>query len=131
MSMSQMTKSPFRIYLVELKIKIKAISGHLNSVNNCQFVDNDTKLFTASNDLTARIWDSETGKELRNYADLHASYITMAKMSDNDQKYIYLILCSILTEIWQTLITVVPWGYIQVSSIVPHGAIFEPGGLCA
>ena len=38
------------------KVKIKVLRGHLDSVNSCQFFENDTRVLSSSNDQTVRIW---------------------------------------------------------------------------
>lgn len=67
-------------------MKIKLIRGHTNGISAGQFIDNDRRIFTCSNDLTARIWDSATGQELVKYADLHEGNISTAKVSQDNSK---------------------------------------------
>ncbi|XP_046842114.1 WD repeat-containing protein 88-like [Xenia sp. Carnegie-2017] len=57
------------------QVKIKVLRGHLDSVNSCQYFENDTRVLSSSNDQTVRIWDSESGKQLCVF-DGHTSYVS-------------------------------------------------------
>lgn len=41
------------------------MQGHTKEVSKCSFNGQSTKILTASNDATARIWDANTGKCLQ------------------------------------------------------------------
>lgn len=57
------------------QVKIKVLRGHLDSVNSCQFFENDTRILSSSNDQTVRIWATNSGRQLCTY-DGHSSYVT-------------------------------------------------------
>lgn len=69
-------------------VRIKCITGHKDSVNCCQLINDDEIIFTASSDKTARLWDFKTGKEIRVYSDLHNSDISSAKVCQDNTKFV-------------------------------------------
>jgi WD40 repeat protein len=69
-----------------VQVKIKLIKGHTNAITGCQFIDNDSKMFTCSNDNTTRIWDTYNGAELAKFGDLHAGNISTAKVNQENNK---------------------------------------------
>ena len=68
------------------KVRIKQIKGHTDSITNCQLIDGDRKIFTISNDKTARIWDFESGQELKVFANLHTSVISKGQVNEENTK---------------------------------------------
>ena len=71
-----------------LKVRIKQINGHKDSINSCQLINKDQHIFTVSNDNTARIWNFKSGAELNSYKNLHDAIIPKARVSDDNSKYI-------------------------------------------
>lgn len=68
------------------EVGIKQIDGHKDSISSVQLIDNDSKMFTVSNDQTARIWDFVSGKELTCFRDLHATNISRARVNKENTK---------------------------------------------
>lgn len=71
-----------------IKVRIKQINGHKDSVNSCQLIQNDEVIFTVSNDNSARVWKFATGEELCCYKNLHDAIIPRARVSRDNTKYI-------------------------------------------
>lgn len=69
-------------------MRIKQINGHKDSVNSCQLISNDQKIFTVSNDNTARIWNFQSGAELNSYKNLHDAIIPKARVSHDNSRLI-------------------------------------------
>jgi WD40 repeat protein len=72
------------------EVQIKQITGHADSIVNCQLFKNSETIFTVSNDNTARLWDFSSGKELHVYSDLHDKNqpIPRGKLNDDNTKYL-------------------------------------------
>ena len=68
------------------EVGIKQIDGHAGSVKSVQLMDNDSKIFTASDDMTARVWDFVSGKELSCYSNLHENCISGARVNKDFTK---------------------------------------------
>lgn len=73
--------------IIHLKVKIKQINGHTDSISSCQLINNDQVIFTSSNDNTARLWDFHSGKELNVYPNLHDLTIPKACVNHSNTKY--------------------------------------------
>ncbi len=69
-------------------ILIKQIKGHTDSIVNCQFILNDTRIFTVSNDQTARTWCSITGEQLSQVTNLHESTIARGRVNQENTKFV-------------------------------------------
>eukprot|EP00058_Branchiostoma_floridae_P026803 XP_002612294.1 hypothetical protein BRAFLDRAFT_122527 [Branchiostoma floridae] len=65
--------------------------GHTDCVNRCKLCCQDQKIFTVSNDKTAKIWNIDTGAVLKTY-NCHDMYITSGDVSpDNTRGHINVI----------------------------------------
>ncbi|XP_028392577.1 WD repeat-containing protein 88-like [Dendronephthya gigantea] len=69
------------------QVKIKVLRGHLDSVNSCQFFENDSRVLSSSNDQTVRIWATESGKQLNTY-DGHTSFVTNCHADDWNKRMV-------------------------------------------
>jgi len=63
------------------------LEGHTGSVNSAAFSPDGKKIVTGSSDDTARIWDAETGKELRKLEG-HTSSVNSATFSPDGKKIV-------------------------------------------
>ena len=68
------------------EVGIKQIDGHSGSVKSVQLIDNDSKIFTASDDYTARIWDFVSGREIHCFTNLHENCISKARVNQETNK---------------------------------------------
>ena len=51
----------------------------------------DSKIFTCSNDNTARLWDTNSGAELVKFTNLHDGNISNGRVSQENNKQVNLI----------------------------------------
>ncbi|XP_078741646.1 WD repeat-containing protein 88 isoform X1 [Lampetra fluviatilis] len=58
------------------KLPFKVLRGHAGCINCCHFGFGDTRAVTCSEDHTAKIWDTETGRILKSFDDAHQDNIT-------------------------------------------------------
>jgi WD40 repeat protein len=75
-------------FLTFYKVKIKLIRGHTKAINSCQFIQDDTKIFTCSNDNTARLWDTYNCAELKKFDNLHDGNISNGHVSQENNKQV-------------------------------------------
>jgi WD40 repeat protein/serine/threonine protein kinase len=66
---------------------VLALTGHTGRINYASFSPDGTRVVTASNDLTARIWDANSGFELRRLAG-HTEPLTCAEFSPDGKRVI-------------------------------------------
>lgn len=71
----------------KIKVRIKEITGHADSISSCQLINNDNFIFTVSDDQTARLWAFNSGKELHVYENLHDLNIPKGRVSHDNTKY--------------------------------------------
>lgn len=74
-------------YTLNIKENKKLIDfvGHTNDVQSIQYSRDDSYILTASSDRTARLWDSQTGKQLEVYSG-HISSVRNAVFSKDGKK---------------------------------------------
>ena len=63
------------------------LSGHEDSVRSAQFSPDGTRIATASDDNTARVWDAATGQPLATLAG-HGSYVRSAQFSPDGKRLV-------------------------------------------
>ncbi|XP_066290406.1 WD repeat-containing protein 88-like isoform X3 [Branchiostoma lanceolatum] len=68
-------------------VKVKVMRGHTECVNRCKLCCQDQKIFTVSNDKTARIWDIDTGAVLKTY-NCHDMFITSGDISPDNTRFL-------------------------------------------
>ena len=68
------------------QIQMIRIDGHTDTITSCQFIYDNKQIFTVSNDNTARVWDFETGEELKCFSNLHQSIIPKGKVNNENTK---------------------------------------------
>lgn len=56
-------------------------------MRSCKYIDNDSKILSASDDKTIKIWDVETGQILHNYTECHDGIISEANVNENGRRY--------------------------------------------
>lgn len=66
---------------------VLALTGHAARVNYASFSPDGARVVTASNDLTARIWDAGSGLELRSFTG-HSEPLTSAEFSPDGRRVI-------------------------------------------
>lgn len=69
-------------------MRIKVIKAHGNSVNSCEYFDNDEKILTGSSDRTVKLFSVEDGSCLRTYNTGHTDIITEARGSVDRSKFV-------------------------------------------
>jgi len=57
--------------------------AHTNKINRIKFSTNGKQILTTSNDQTAKLWDAETGKELKTF--LHETKVNWANFARQDE----------------------------------------------
>jgi WD40 repeat protein len=72
-------------------IDICFTNNSLDAVRSCKYIDNDSKIMSASDDKTIKIWDVETGQVLHDYTECHDGIISgyqkkMLKCNKNNYK---------------------------------------------
>lgn len=70
------------------QLRIKVFRGHLDAVRSCKYIDNDSKIMSASDDKTIKIWDVETGLILHNYTECHDGIISEANVNENGRRFV-------------------------------------------
>ncbi|KAK3086475.1 hypothetical protein FSP39_018946 [Pinctada imbricata] len=68
------------------QVRIKVFRGHADSVNSCCYVDDDTKILSASSDGSVRIWDAENGDVKHSYS--HGGIVSKAYPNDNGKRFV-------------------------------------------
>ncbi|MDR3232099.1 MAG: hypothetical protein LBT46_00250, partial [Planctomycetaceae bacterium] len=63
------------------------LEGHTDTVRSAAFSPDGTKIVTASEDNTARIWDAATGKELQKLEG-HTHYVWSAVFSPDGKRIV-------------------------------------------
>ena len=76
------------------QVKIRVFRGHTESVNSCNYIDNDTKILSGSSDKTSRIWDINTGELKHHYTGGHEAAISEISINDNSRRSV----CAIQRE---------------------------------
>lgn len=67
-------------------MRIKAIKAHSDSVNSCEFFDDDQKILTGSSDRTVKLFNAEDGVCFQTYKTKHTDIITEARGSYDRSK---------------------------------------------
>lgn len=67
-------------------MKIRVFRGHTDSVNSCNYIDNDTKILSGSSDKSSRIWDIDTGELKHHYTGGHDGAISETSINDNSRR---------------------------------------------
>lgn len=67
-------------------MKIRVFRGHTDSVNSCNYIDNDTKILSGSSDRSSRIWDIDTGELKHHYTGGHEGAISETSINDNSRR---------------------------------------------
>ena len=62
-------------------MRIKVIKAHNDSVNSCEYFDNDQKILTGSSDRTVKIFNVEDGVCVQTFKTNHKDIITEARGS--------------------------------------------------
>lgn len=68
-------------------MKIRVFRGHTDSVNSCNYIDNDTKILSGSSDKSSRIWDIDTGELKHHYTGGHEGAISETSINDNSRRW--------------------------------------------
>lgn len=66
-------------------IPIQRYTGHKKVINAAQFVDNNTKILSASNDTSLRLWDIATGKTIHTLEG-HTNWVQQCIVSKDQQR---------------------------------------------
>lgn len=69
------------------QVKIRVFRGHTDSVNSCNYIDNDTKILSGSSDKSSRIWDIDTGELKHHYTGGHEGAISETSINDNSRRW--------------------------------------------
>lgn len=70
------------------QVKIRVFRGHTDSVNSCNYIDNDTKILSGSSDKSSRIWDIDTGELKHHYTGGHEGAISETSINDNSRRFV-------------------------------------------
>ncbi|KAL5021243.1 hypothetical protein ScPMuIL_000398 [Solemya velum] len=70
------------------QVRIKVLRGHTEAVNSCQYIADDSKILTSSDDLTVKIWSVEEGKILKSYDTAHAVKISEARINHDNTRFV-------------------------------------------
>jgi len=66
---------------------ILTFTGHSEGVNNCAFSPDGTKIVSASDDETLKLWDVETGNEIRTFTG-HSNFVLGCAFSPDGRKVV-------------------------------------------
>ncbi|KAL4235037.1 WD repeat-containing protein 88 [Mactra antiquata] len=69
------------------QVKIKVIRAHNDSVNSCEYFDNDQKILTGSSDRTVKLFDIEEGVCTKTYHTRHSDIVTEARGTPDRSKF--------------------------------------------
>ncbi|WAR12065.1 WDR88-like protein [Mya arenaria] len=70
------------------QVQIKVVKAHNDSVNSCEYFDNDQKILTGSSDRTVKLFNVEDGLCLQTYKTKHKDIITEARGSKDRTKFV-------------------------------------------
>jgi WD40 repeat protein len=66
------------IYLfINFQLRIKVFRGHLDAVRSCKYIDNDSKIMSASDDKTIKMWVKILSWEEQNLTALKSNSNTV------------------------------------------------------
>lgn len=68
-------------------MKIRVIKAHNNSVNSCEYFDDDQRILTGSGDRTVKLFSADDGVCQHTYKTKHTDIITEARGSTIASRY--------------------------------------------
>lgn len=69
-------------------VRIKVLQGHNDSVNSCQFIQNNKTIFSSSTDCSVRFWNFKTAKCIKSFENLHEVNIPHAHSVPDGSRFL-------------------------------------------